>query len=641
MGQGSDGRVWWGIGLSLALAYTALAAASPLAVGIWQDDAIYVVTGRALAAGEGYRHEELASRPLQTKYPILYPAVLALSFRASPDFPGNRALWMAPTALSAAALVVLSMLYCRAAFRFGRREILVLSGFAAAAPALVAFVRYPMSDLVYGALAVAALVCLDVRRESAPSRASALGWTALGGLLVGLAVLTRSIGVSLAFAAVVLPLVQRRLAHAGVAALALAVCAGPWWIWQAWAAGQNGDLQSGLLEGSDLSYALWIPPNLGEPLRIVAHNLLRSAVGLAHFQLAFPRAFVGSALAGDTTAWMHVLVWPLVLALLVGFARSLRQGVRTLHVYAIAYAGMVLVWPFEPYRFLLPWTPFLLAFLGWGLLLPGRGRLLAVAAAATLAVLFAVEDGRLLASSDERYYLRERLPGVDLVEVEALERWIGANTPESAVIASAWPARFYLTTGRRGVVTWPDRDPYTRYYGRDRSTWTFTAVPARSETIAMARDMRAHWRDAWQGAGVSHYVESRDMRDALVFAASVRGPSKAFEEMYETPGEGFRVYRIDWDVQDSEGVSGAGVPRESAQEQVDGVVEDTIQPATPQAPALSGSLGLDDPVGQGPQDVGSLPGVVIEKHAFTDALFDDLGQHPQVALPQAGHLFHQ
>lgn len=547
MGQRNDGRAWWGIGLGLALAYTALAAASPLAVGIWQDDAIYVVTGRALAAGEGYRHEELASRPLQTKYPILYPALLALSFRVSPDFPGNRAVWMAPTSVSAAVLVVLSMLYCRTAFRFRRRDVFVLTGFAATAPALVAFVRYPMSDLVYGALAVAALVCLDVGRESAPSRASGLRWTALGGGLVGLAVLTRSIGVSLAFAAVVLPLVRRRYAHAGVAALAIAVCVAPWWIWQAWAAGQNGALQSGLLEGTDLSYAVWIPSSLAEPLRVAAHNLLRSAVGLAHFQLAFPRGFVGSALAGDTTLWMHVLVWPLMGLLLVGFARSLRHGIRTLHVYAIAYAGMLLLWPFEPYRFWLPWTPFLLAFLGWGLYLPGRGRLLGVAAAVALATLFALEDWRLGTSSDERYYLRERSPGVDLVEVEALERWIGVHTPESAVIASAWPARFFLTTGRRGVVTWPDRDPYTRYYGRDRRAWTFTAVPARSETIAMSRDMRAHWRDAWRGAGVSHYVESRDLRDARVFAASVRGPSQAFEKLYETPGGSFRVYRVHWE----------------------------------------------------------------------------------------------
>jgi hypothetical protein len=544
---GNEIRAWLAIGLALTLAYTVLAAASPLAVGIWQDDAIYVVTGRALAAGEGYRHEELASRPLQTKYPILYPALLALAFRVSPEFPGNRAMWMAPTAVSAAALVLLSVFYCRAAFRFRRRELWILTGFAAAAPAAVAFVRYPMSDLVYGALAVGALVCLDVRRGSARSRASGLRWTALGGLLVGLAVLTRSIGVSRAFAAVALALVQRRYADAGVTALAITACAGPWWIWQAWAAGQNGALQSGMLEGPDLSYALWLPPDLTEPLRVAVHNLLRTAVGLAHFQLAFPRGFVSSALAGDTTLWMHGLAWPLMVALVVGFGRSLRGGIRTLHVYAITYAGMLLVWPFEPYRFLLPWTPFLLAFLGWGLCLPGRGRHLGAAVAVALAALFALEDWRLITASDEHYYLRERSPAFNLVEVEALEDWIGENTSESAVIASARPARLFLTTGRRGVVTWPDRDPYTRYYGRDRRAWTFTAVPAHSETVTMARDMQAHWRDAWQSAGVTHYVESRGERDAEIFAAAVRSHSRAFDEVYETPGGSFGVYQINWE----------------------------------------------------------------------------------------------
>ena len=70
--------------LSLALVYWAVAAGSPRALGLWQDDAIYVGTAKSLAEGTGYRHIELASEPLQTKYPFLYPAILALVFWVSP-----------------------------------------------------------------------------------------------------------------------------------------------------------------------------------------------------------------------------------------------------------------------------------------------------------------------------------------------------------------------------------------------------------------------------------------------------------------------------------------------------------------------------------------------------------------------------
>jgi hypothetical protein len=533
-----------GIALALATAYVGVAATSPVSVGLWRDDGIYVVTGAALAEGRGYRHEELASRPFQTKYPILYPALLSAVVRATADFPANHAWLLFPTALAAAALVMLSMRYCRVVFELPARAAWPLGALVAASPALVAFVRYPMSELVYGALAVGALLCLDERREAAAESRRARRWLVLGGVLVGLALLTRTIGVTLAFAAVALPLARRRFSEAAIVGVAIAACGLPWWLWQAWAAHANGPLQGALLESVELSYAAWLPQASSELLRVATHNGLRAALGLVHFQLAAPIGFVMSGLRGDTTVWLHLFVWIAVAALAIGFARSLRGGVRTLHLYALAYGGAVLVWPFEPYRFLVPWTPFLLVFLLWGFWMPGYARRIPLAVGVVVAWLFLLDDARILASTDERFYLRERTDPLDLSEFTAVEAWIRENTDDSDVIAGAWPARVFLTTGRRGVVTWPDRDPYARYYGRDRSLASFTALPARSETEAMAADIRANWRSAWREAGVTHYIEARDERDARAFAAAVRDESAAFAPVYVTPGESFRIYRV-------------------------------------------------------------------------------------------------
>ncbi|NRA00918.1 MAG: hypothetical protein HRU01_30895, partial [Myxococcales bacterium] len=60
----------------LGFGYWSLAVASPLAMGAWQDDAIYVATATSLASGGGYRHAEIPGEPLQAKYPIAYPALL-------------------------------------------------------------------------------------------------------------------------------------------------------------------------------------------------------------------------------------------------------------------------------------------------------------------------------------------------------------------------------------------------------------------------------------------------------------------------------------------------------------------------------------------------------------------------------------
>jgi hypothetical protein len=57
--------------------------------GVYHDDAIYVITAKALADGEGYRLINLPDQPYQTKYPILVPSVLALVWLLWPTFPDN------------------------------------------------------------------------------------------------------------------------------------------------------------------------------------------------------------------------------------------------------------------------------------------------------------------------------------------------------------------------------------------------------------------------------------------------------------------------------------------------------------------------------------------------------------------------
>lgn len=554
-------RVSWALLAALSLLYLAVAARSPDAVGLWQDDAIYLATAKSLAEGTGYRHIELASQPLQTKYPVLYPAVLALAFLVSPGYPANLPLLLLPTAVAAAGLVGLSALYWRAVLRERAGGTWALAALAAASPAIVAFVRYTMSDLLYGVLAIAALLCLDGRSAAAPTPRAARGWVAAGAGLIGLAVLTRSIGVSLAGAAVLALLLRRRLADAGIATGVVLLCALPWWAWQAWAAAVNGPLQTALLEAPDLSYALWLPRELEQTLRTVGQNLFRSTLSLAYFQLALPADFVASAFSGRSwqTPALHGLCYGILALLLGGFARSFRRGWQTLHVYALFYAGMVLAWPFDPHRFLIPWTPFLLYFLleglrglagalsrgvGVGDRTPRWTEIPAWAAAGLLAVAFAAEDYRIATAAPERYFARELTAGLDLTEVRQLEDWIRSSTSASDVIASAWPARFFLTTGRRGFVFWPDTDPYARYYGPDRRWSAFYVLPSPSESRAMFEDMRAHMPRAYREAGIGYYVEQGRLREAAVFAHLLKAHPTAFERAYATPGGDFTVYRV-------------------------------------------------------------------------------------------------
>jgi len=59
------------------------------ATGIYHDDSIYLITARSLAQGHGYLIESLPAVLPQTKYPVLFPALLSLVWRMAPDFPAN------------------------------------------------------------------------------------------------------------------------------------------------------------------------------------------------------------------------------------------------------------------------------------------------------------------------------------------------------------------------------------------------------------------------------------------------------------------------------------------------------------------------------------------------------------------------
>jgi len=72
---------------SLALSYQYIV---PEVCGVYHDDAIYVSTAKAIAQGDGYRLINLPNSPKQTKYPILYPLLLAATiWKFWPQFPQN------------------------------------------------------------------------------------------------------------------------------------------------------------------------------------------------------------------------------------------------------------------------------------------------------------------------------------------------------------------------------------------------------------------------------------------------------------------------------------------------------------------------------------------------------------------------
>ena len=58
-------------------------------LGFYHDDSIYWVSAKSLAEGHEYRIASLPGQPYQTKYPPLYPILLAGIWKINPNFPAN------------------------------------------------------------------------------------------------------------------------------------------------------------------------------------------------------------------------------------------------------------------------------------------------------------------------------------------------------------------------------------------------------------------------------------------------------------------------------------------------------------------------------------------------------------------------
>lgn len=507
--------------LVVGLLYLLVATIGPPAVGLWQDDAIYLATARSLAEGTGYRHIEMPGEPLQTKYPILFPALLAIGFRIWPDYPANLPLLLAPGAFMAAGFVVLAAVYLRKVLGASPAWVLAVAALAALSPEIVSLVRFAMSDLPYAFLSAAALLCLDHQLPRAASGGRRRLWLVTSALLIAAALLTRSFGATLGAAAVLALLARRRFADAVLLGGVVALAALPWWIWQNGAAHANGPMQTSPFEGYDLSYRLWLPSGAGELFGVAHQNFFRALFGFGFFQLALPRDWAMEAIREGSwrTVALHLICYAAAGLAVTGWVVSARRGLRTLHVYLPLYAALMLAWPFSPYRFLVCWTPFLLHFALFGALeltgslhrsgaaLGGHRWPLQAPAGLLCAALFASflqDDGRIVKSTPQRYaFFRSTR---DLSDRAELKSWLRANTGPGDVIATNDTSDLFLEVGRQIRDTAPGVDPVAAFYGRDRRWRDFYVLDAPSETKWLLQHSVPYLEDLFRRGDVTHYV---------------------------------------------------------------------------------------------------------------------------------------
>lgn len=342
------GEPWLPWVLSAAFLALGFLVWQPFPPGIWHDDGVYVLLGRALAEGEGLRYLGVTGNPPAPKFPPLFPLVLSLVWRVFPSFPEN------VTVLSGVNVVVTALAggaffaYLRRALRIEFNPALLITLVAWASAHLWRVAAVPLSEPLFLLLMIGALWA-GARMEARPRSGTAL----LFLLMAGLAVHTRTLGIALLLGGILSLAVSKegRLALlTAVGALALVL---PWTLWTAGAASE-------------------IPAPLRDTLGPYGGWLLSQIAGQPVEFGAFAWANVGSLLArilnlllpGVPGRWL-LLGIPLFTVLLAGlwdlFLRS-----RTLVFGLAGSLGILVLWPFQEIRLLVPFQPLLVAALVMG-----------------------------------------------------------------------------------------------------------------------------------------------------------------------------------------------------------------------------------------------------------------------------------
>ncbi len=503
--QGRGGL--WGL-LVLIPCYW-LAWMSP-AIGIYHDDSIYLTTARALAEGRGYRIESVPKSVAQTKYPVLYPAVLALGWKVAPEFPGN--VWIFKGISLAWLGLWLGLawwLLRRLSGSEGVAAAVVVA--VAASPQVVFLSTAVLSETMFAALATATLCCLCRYQEKPGWR-----WAAASAVLAAMAYHTRSIGICLMGAGAVAVLWQRRWREAALYTALAGGLSAPWLLWQY----ANREARG------YLSYANYYTgynafTNFGwaEKVEIVGKNFF--------FLLASPEILFGLPFGIWVGAALGCLALPF-------WVRGLghRETPRGVALWGAFSLLVILFWAWPPPRFVVPMLPFFLYFVWRGA--PGRGRGVLVALFWLAAGMGAVASYRHSGHARESgMWLPGNYPLASWREYEAQLDWLRREAPVDAVIQSNVDPTVFLFTGRRAI----------RGSEGNASLKMYVSKP---EPLGSAEDFRANLLRQ----GVSYVVLTpwnwfieNPFLDTLVEECRKRHPQE-FTLVHQGKQAGFVIYRF-------------------------------------------------------------------------------------------------
>jgi hypothetical protein len=431
--------------------------------GLSEDDTLYFSSARAIAEGHGYVLPSVPGTPPATKYPILYPWILSWVWRWNPAFPENLSAAVATNLGFGVAYLIAAFSFLRRLPGFSNTAALVLTAGCAVHPRVLFFSANLMSDIAFAALALGAcVVAARANEKESGTRA-----TVFCGILTGLSILIRALGVPIAagllvaialrrgwrkaaiYAACVLPFITVLFSRAilwspRVPPVAPSSCSDSWrltWLYYT-------------------SYAgFWRSDVLGHGVfwQTVRDDILAVLVQPASY-------FVKPAFLQAPVLALVLFVILTVMTFRGGVRLASSMGWQPIHIALGFYLLPILMWNYGVMdRFLLPFLPLIFAGMWWEaqqvvhrVLSASGGK--RRAEAAIVACFFGIAGVALLAgigaswSGEIRAITRESESRAKLlVEKREAYDWLGKNSSRDAVSIAYEDASMFLYSGRQAI----------------------------------------------------------------------------------------------------------------------------------------------------------------------------------------------
>ena len=481
----SPGFLWRGAIISLLIILAIYLLRLDKVIGLMTDDAWYVLIAKALATGGGYTLINSPTPGILPLYPPGFPLLLSFAYRLSPSFPEN--LWLLKS-VSIAAMVVSFGVTIRYLVRDRNMPdwlaLGVAAGTALCPPLLFLAVSTVMSDIVF---LMFLMLTVYVVERCVESKGTSLEWkfVLLAAALASYTFLVRSIAISLLLAVLIYFVKERMVRAALIFAVASALFTGPWMIYsrihaptpqQRLEQGSNiiipyteqlwhrlaGDAGSGVITVKELPTRV-----VNNSLEVLGRDTLHILASGIFEKMRDPMKDAEKMIEEGYLRHGDLLPLSLFLSIfvLIGYFSLVLRKITFAEIAMPLIVGVIVLWPFETIRYMLPLAPFVLFYFLYGLhavqgflqkwvasdKFPGRWQLAQLALIAIIALHLYGNLGRYVFSEDTS------VGGLQwsrkFEEIESLMQRLDLTAKKSDVIIATNPALLNLYTGHK-TVTW-------------------------------------------------------------------------------------------------------------------------------------------------------------------------------------------